>query len=1267
MDSKEGNSKRGRKMKQNILANLPKSTKYPITLSAVLALSLYANAQATDITNSVYELQGKQDESGGTFSVGSTRTWSTAGADFTQSYKNGTLIFGNNSQSPKTDSNIWFGGTDWQSGLVGYIKTKFEAKDIYLTGTIGSGNAWATGGGAELKFDASNSFKAESLDLKFNHAGLQYSNFFVSATDINIKNSQLNARSDGFKMHLTSNSGDITFDSSNANFGGELVITSGKNINLTGNSSLTSRGNVIRLKAENGSITGNRNLSFSSGTPIYVGVIEILAKDKIELGTAKLQVNASALVGSMDGRIEVKSENGDITFDKLELVGNNGISAFGTYAHIKAGGSISVKTKGAIYSNRGINNSTDTAGRFTTTIEAGKDITLNNTNISLLNQLAGIGAPDSMKLIAGGNLTHSGTISFLTNQQTWEGAMLDISGVKGSAKLGNIIGSAFYLNANKTFSADSITINPRQTNGGFYGTGTQIWTKENGKYTFKNINLGECGLTPWGHCEVANTARLSFFGTSGTDTNSAGGSGTNSFVKGSTLTIENLSLGTMAGLYASNIQTTNVKNISMSNLSTAVFHNLTLARFNNKGELDENGQEYGHITMDATSQIQVKSRAYETNTKPTPGKVTLNVDASDSKPFLSIAYAGKNLENLNIQAGKTYRFIDAGEIEYKLKSGGSTDTFHCTDNEEKCNTIKDKINIYEGGSSDSTKKLGIFTGSSWTLEANYIRFEKVADYSTIGIKAVAIDYKNPYDIDDIRYYIWQKGGDEAVERIGGISKGAHNKQTTQTRTNIVLKQVVMKNDKDEDVTVDVAVKETESVYRVCKENGKCEDYAEKRFDEKYMNDERKTNLTDADKVNAVEKKVTHLESDIFKWFNVLVLETRGITQTMGDMLNLSLTEIERAAKQLNNTLGQLVSTERKSNAATAVRFASDLAKAQRLVKLARIDNDEQEYRFANLLSQKRYAASGGIRSDAGGDFGFLYKFSNRHEFYNNLWANALGSATFTDGGYGTLYGANVGYDRFVPVGEGGLIIGLVASYGYGSYKADLLKNQSHNVNAGIYSRSIFGNNEVDINISYTIGINDETLDGRENEWLKVLNQNYSYNTHTINANASYGYIFSTQSSGFVFKPSLGMSFYHIFTGGINPEEIMKADNSQTKINNLATNTQDVERDLIALNLSLETRQYLSKGSYWFVNVGAQRDMFISGSNIYQVIFAGVKDAYDSIPYTKSDNLNTFALASAGGEVQLGRRMFVNFSLGGKYGLSYKDIGVQANLGSRIVF
>lgn len=1237
-------------MKQAILhTNIPKpTTKSTITLSVAILLALCgisSTSNATDITNSIYELQNQNNINSGIFSVGNTRTWSSGGASFSQSYTNGTLIFGNTSKSPKKDSNIWFGGDGWQSGLVGYITTKFSAKDIYLTGTIGGGNAWGTGGGVQLDFDSSGGFSADSLDLKLNHAGLQYSNFFVKATNgISFKDSNLQASSDGFKMHLTSTNGDITFDNTKANFGGEVGITSGKNINLNNGSSITSRGNAIRLKAENGSITGNGNLDFSSGTPIYVGVVEILAKDKIELGTTKLQVNASSLVGSMEGRIEVKTTTGDIIFDKLELVGNNGISAFGTYAHIKAGGSINVKTNGAIYSNRGLNNSTDTAGRFRVTLEAGKDITLNNTNISLLNQLAGIGAPDSMTIKAGGNLTHSGTISFLTKQHTWEGAMLDISGVKGNAKLGDIIGSAFYLNANKNLKADSIRINARQTNGGFYGTGTQIWTKEGGTYTFTKMTLDECGLTPWGWCEVANTARLSFFGTSGADHNGEGGSGTNSFVKGSTLNITNLNLGTMAGLYASNIQSTNITNINMSNLSTAVFHNLTL-------------QSGGSITMDATSQIQVKSRAYEVNATPTLGKVTLNVNSSDkSKPFLSITYAGNNLENLNIQAGKTYRFIDAGEIEYVLKNGGTTNTFHCTDDAENCNTIKQMFGIYAGGKDSTRLDSGASNADNFLrLEKAGLKFEKVADYSTIGIKATAIDYKNPYDIDDIRYYIWQKGGDEAVAQIGGISKGAQEKQTTQTRLNSSFS-----------TTIDGANKTTtesptsEKVYTIAGKG----DFTKSEL-ANCTTDSCK-NLSEQEKNSAVEKQVTHLESDIFKWFDVLALHQKGVTWTATNMLNYDLSFFEKTAKQLNNTLEQLVSTERKSNASSSVRFASDLAKAQRLVKLARIDKEEENYRFAELLSQKRYAASGGIKSDAGGvDFGFLYKFSNRHEFYNNLWANALGSASFVDGGYGTLYGANVGYDRFVPLGENGIILGLVASYGYGNYTANLLKNQSHNAHAGIYSRTMLKNNEIDVNVGYTIGMNSEDLVTRQNVWLSSLDQSYKYNTHTINANANYGYIFSLKSSGFVFKPNVGVSYYHIFTGALNAEskQIVSADNPNAPAQNLAVQSPQSARDLIALNLALETRQYLNKGSYWFVNVGAQKDMFVTGGEILQVRFVGE----ESLNYKKSDNLNTFVLASAGGEVQLGRRMFVNFSLGGKAGLSYKDIGVQANLGSRIVF
>ena len=157
-------------MKQAILhTNIQKSTTKPaITLSTALVLALCgisSTSNATDITNSIYELQNQNNINSGIFSVGNTRTWSSGGASFSQTYTNGTLIFGNTSKSPKKDSNIWFGGDGWQSGLVGYITTKFSAKDIYLTGTIGGGNAWGTGGGVQLDFDSSGGFSADWLAI----------------------------------------------------------------------------------------------------------------------------------------------------------------------------------------------------------------------------------------------------------------------------------------------------------------------------------------------------------------------------------------------------------------------------------------------------------------------------------------------------------------------------------------------------------------------------------------------------------------------------------------------------------------------------------------------------------------------------------------------------------------------------------------------------------------------------------------------------------------------------------------------------------------------------------------------------------------------------------------------------------------------------------------------------------------------------------------------------------------------------------------------
>ncbi|GHP52380.1 toxin outer membrane protein [Helicobacter pylori] len=100
-----------------------------------------------------------------------------------QNFNNGALIIGA-TKIGQTDTNsaVVFGGLGYQtpcdytdivcqkfrgtylgqllessSADLGYIDTTFNAKEIYLTGTLGSGNAWGTGGSASVTFNSQTS------------------------------------------------------------------------------------------------------------------------------------------------------------------------------------------------------------------------------------------------------------------------------------------------------------------------------------------------------------------------------------------------------------------------------------------------------------------------------------------------------------------------------------------------------------------------------------------------------------------------------------------------------------------------------------------------------------------------------------------------------------------------------------------------------------------------------------------------------------------------------------------------------------------------------------------------------------------------------------------------------------------------------------------------------------------------------------------------------------------------------------------------------
>lgn len=663
--------------------------------------------------------------------------------------------------------------------------------------------------------------------------------------------------------------------------------------------------------------------------------------------------------------------------------------------------------------------------------------------------------------------------------------------------------------------------------------------------------------------------------------------------------------------------------------------------------------------MDATNTQLVLDNQF-VDGKNEAGVLELGVSIKDShlhngygKPLLAITNAGSNLENIHFKAGEVKRFIDAGEIKYNfVDSNGQASMIHCDGSEkEKCQSIKDLIGIYAGNMPEVDPNNPDYTKDRYDLSAIGLKYEKVLTYNYIGIKVSSNNANNPYQIGDIRYYLYQKCGQECVEKIGSISNTATITQEVQTQLSGDGKQIY--------------------VYEYTDSSGKLNKVFCNSTDTEQC--KKDNNITESS-TTLTQSNATQVESDIFEWLNFLSIYDKGITWTGANVLNYDLDFFLHTANQLNNTLDQLASIDRKTSTAASTRLAADIARSNRLVKLSNFNTNNASSAFAALRAKSlaalpHYAESSSVASDVSPrkNPAFLYKFSNRHDFMNNVWATAIGSTSFVKNGHSTLYGINVGYDRFIPLGESGIILGGSTSYGYGTYSADLLKNNSHNVNAGFYSRAFIANHEIDFTANYTLGVNSEDIVTRENPFLRSLGQSYGYNTHTININAHYGYIFGTSNKSLVFKPMGGLSYYAINVGELNGGDKFITANPESNItpdsSNIAIQSPSTQRHLLALMLALETRQYFSQASYWFINIGAQKDLYISNGNRENVRFVG----NNSLSYRSNDGLNTHLLGTAGGEVLLGKQTFINFALGTKIGLSYKDINLTANLGVRYVF
>ncbi|GAA7472283.1 immunomodulatory autotransporter protein ImaA [Helicobacter pylori] len=389
-------------------------------------------------------------------------------------------------------------------------------------------------------------------------------------------------------------------------------------------------------------------------------------------------------------------------------------------------------------------------------------------------------------------------------------------------------------------------------------------------------------------------------------------------------------------------------------------------------------------------------------------------------------------------------------------------------------------------------------------------------------------------------------------------------------------------------------------------------------------------------------------NNAIKWLSTLMMETKENPLFAPIYLeNHSLNEILGVAKDLLNTASLISNPNFRDNATNLLELASYTQQTSRLTKLSDFRAREGESDFSERLLElknKRF-------SDPNpGEVFVKYPQPNKHS--NNLWVQGIGGASFISGGNGTLYGLNAGYDRLVK----NVILGGYVAYGYSGFNGNIMRSLANNVDVGVYARAFLKRNEFTLSANETYGGNANNINS-SNSLLSVLNQRYSYNTWTTSVNGNYGYDFMFKQKSVVLKPQVGLSYHFIGLSG------MKGKMNDAAYKQFLMHSNPSNESVLTLNMGLESRKYFGKNSYYFVTARLGRDLLIKSKGGNMVRFMGE----NTLLYRKGEVFNTFMSVVTGGEMHLWRLMYVNAGVGLKMGLQYQDINITGNVGMRVAF
>ncbi|MEJ8599261.1 vacuolating cytotoxin domain-containing protein [Helicobacter pylori] len=1158
-----------------------------------------------------------------------------------QNFNNGALIVGA-TKIGQTDTNsaVVFGGLGYQkpcdytdivcqkfrgtylgqllessSADLGYIDTTFNAKEIYLTGTLGSGNAWGTGGSGSVTFNSQTS-------LILNQANI------------------VSSQTDGIFSMLGQEGINKVFNQAGlANILGEVAMQS---INKAGG-----LGNLIADVLGSGSVIGgyltpeqkNQTLSQLLGQNNFDNLmndsglntaIKDLIRQKLGFWTG--------LVGGLAGLGGIDLQNPEKLIGSMSI--NDLLSKKGLFNQITGfisandiGQVISVMLQDIVKPSKALQNDVAALGKQMIGEFLGQD-TLNSLESLLQNQqiksvldkvlAAGLGPVYEQGL---GDLIPSlgkkGLFAPYGLSQVWQ---------KGDFSF-NAQGNVFVQNS--TFS---------NANGGTlsFNAGNSLIFAGNNHISFTN-HFGTLQLLS---NQVSNINITTLDASNGLKINAANNnvlvSQGNLFVNASCVKQNNPTTANIANPCLLNAQSVNSasSNNASNNAPIALNNNdeslmVTANDFNFSGNIYANGVvDFSKIKGSANiKNLYLYNNAqFQANNLTISNQAVLENNASFVTNNLNIQGAFNNNATRKIEVLQNLTIASNASLStgvYGLEVGGALNNFGAIHfNLENIQTPTPLIQADEIINLNTTQTPFMNVNNSMANNTTYTLL-KSSRYIDYNINPNSLQsYLNLYTLININ-------GNHIEEKNGALT---YLGQRVLLQDKGLLLSVVLPSSNNAHqnniLSLSVLYDQIKMSY-----GDKAMDFTPPTLQDYIVGIQGQSALNQIEAVGG---------NNAIKWLSTLMMETKENPLFAPIYLkNHSLNEILGVAKDLLNTASLISNPNFRNNATNLLELAGYTQQTSRLTKLSDFRAREGESDFSERLLElknKRF-------SDPNPGEVFV-KYSQLSKHSNNLWVQGIGGASFISGGNGTLYGLNVGYDRLVK----NVILGGYVAYGYSGFNGNIMRSLGNNVDVGMYARAFLKRNEFTLSANETYGGNATSINS-SNPLLSVLNQRYNYNTWTTSVNGNYGYDFMFKQKSVVLKPQVGLSYHFIGLSG------MKGKMNDAAYKQFLMHSNPSNESVLTLNMGLESRKYFGKNSYYFVTARLGRDLLIKSKGDNMVRFVGE----NTLLYRKGEVFNTFMSVITGGEMHLWRLMYVNAGVGLKMGLQYQDINITGNVGMRVAF